>query len=392
MPLPAERTYRYVDTSRSPTAIISVEQFLRATPGGESCRKSPTYSPTSSSPSSPYFEKLKNQDPEEDHGLYQKKSVLTKVKERARKFRYSLSKRRMDDENVTPSWGVSLEEDEEEDPEYLGAPMYESELAPEEYKEYARQHPRANPVISEKHVLHNAVKLGAEQDQQKSRGAVSARFTTTTPNMTSETTAQKLTPVYVGVSNAANAISSKIQAVSSSTTAPAANDMSSHTSSLPSSSMQNSSSASLSGKNTSCQKSASLRDNLMNQCEQGDRARNVPTMQKSSSLSASMTENKNITSLMSASVKDYSMNKSEPRDDAKTVSQPQVMISEATSPKRTSSNAGVMDKVRGAVNSLLGNEEPSQQYGVKTPTTRTSSQQTQQVDQEENRRRILQEN
>ena len=91
-----------------------------------------------------------------------------------------------------------------------------------------------------------------------------------------------------------------------------------------------------------------------------------------------MTENKNITSLMSASVKDYSMNKSEPRDDAKTVSQPQVMISEATSPKRTSSNAGVMDKVRGAVNSLLGNEEPSQQYGVKTPTTRTSSQQTQQ--------------
>ena len=104
--------------------------------------------------------------------------------------------------------------------------VYESELAPEEYKEYARQHPRANPVISEKHVLHNAVKLGAEQDQQKSRGAVSARFTTTTPNMTSETTAQKLTPVYVGVSNAANAISSKIQAVSSSTTAPAANDMS----------------------------------------------------------------------------------------------------------------------------------------------------------------------
>lgn len=103
----------------------SYSMFLfAATPGGESCRKSPTYSPTSSSPSSPYFERLKNHNSEEDNGLCQKKSVLTKVKERAMKFRYSLSKRRMEDENVTPSWGVSLEDDEEEeeDPEYLGAP------------------------------------------------------------------------------------------------------------------------------------------------------------------------------------------------------------------------------------------------------------------------------
>ena len=254
--------------------------------------------------------------------------------------------------------------------------VYESELAPEEYKEYARQHPRANPVISEKHVLHHTVKLGVEQDSKKSRGPVNARFTTTTQpvtttsNMTSENIAEKLAPVYAGGSNAANAISSKILA-SGSTTAPATN-MSSQTSLVPSSSMQNSS-ASLCEKNT-CQKSASLRDHFMNQSEKGDGARNVSTMQKSSSLSASMSGNKNITSLKSASVKDYSMNKSEPREDAKTdVSQPQ-MISKATSPTRTSSNAGVMDKVRGAVNSLFGNEEPSQQYGVKTSTTRTSSQ------------------
>lgn len=86
---------------------------------------SPTYSPTSSSPSSPYFERVKHHDPEDDHGLYQKKSVLAKVKEKARRLRTSLSgKRRQEDGNLTPSWGVSLEdvEEEEEDAEYLGAP------------------------------------------------------------------------------------------------------------------------------------------------------------------------------------------------------------------------------------------------------------------------------
>ncbi|TKY48391.1 hypothetical protein E2542_SST25809 [Spatholobus suberectus] len=351
MPMP-ERTYRHIDTSRSPT-IASVEQFLRGT-GGDSARMSPTYSSTSSnSPSSPYFERLKHHDPEEDHGLYQKKSVLTKVKEKARKFRNSLSKRRQEDENVTPSWGVSLEdEEEEEDAEYLGAPMYESELAPEGYKENARQHPRANPVISEKHVLKNTVKLGVRQDQEKPRGPVNVKSTTTTtqpatitptpPNMTSETIAQKLTPAYTRGSNAAHSISSKIQAAVS-TAPPAANNMSSQTSST-----------------------APLTSS-------------VPSP-KQNSPSSSAPLNKN-TSQKGASVKDYLMNKSEPRDDAKTVSQPQV-TSEATSPMRTSSNAGVMDKVIGAVNSLLSNEEPSQQYGVKTPTTRTSSQTQQEAKQQ----------
>jgi len=68
---------------------------------------------------------MRLQDAEEDPSLCQKKSVLTKVKQKARKLCSSLSKRRMEDENVTPSWGVRLEdeeEEEEEDPEYLGAP------------------------------------------------------------------------------------------------------------------------------------------------------------------------------------------------------------------------------------------------------------------------------
>lgn len=48
------------------------------------------------------------------------------MKERAKKLRHSLSrKKQSEDGNSTPSWGVSLDEDEEdieEDAEYLGAP------------------------------------------------------------------------------------------------------------------------------------------------------------------------------------------------------------------------------------------------------------------------------
>lgn len=95
--------------------------------GGESSRMSPIYSPTSTnSASSPYFERMMHHDPEEDQGLYQRKSVLTKVKEKARKLvlrnSLSLSRKRQDDDNLTPSWGVRLEDEEEEDAEYLGAP------------------------------------------------------------------------------------------------------------------------------------------------------------------------------------------------------------------------------------------------------------------------------
>ncbi|RDX89238.1 hypothetical protein CR513_29056, partial [Mucuna pruriens] len=351
MPLP-ERTYKHVDTSRSPTRLAGVEQFLRG-PGGDSTRTmSPTYSPTSSnSPSSPYFERFKHHDPEEDHGLYMKKSVLTKVKEKAKKFRNSLSKRRQEDDNFTPSWGVRLEdEEEEEDPEYLGAPMYESELAPEGYKENARQHPRANPVISQNHVLQNTITLGVlQQDREKPCGLVKSS-TTSRPNITSEAIAQKLTPIYAGRSNAAYTISSKIQAAASKT--PSANNISPQS------------------------------------CSTALLASSVQTPMQNSPSSFS-TLNKNA-SQKGALAKDHLMNKSETRDDAKShVSHPHVTSEMSSRRSSSHNNAGVLDKMKGAVNSLIGNEEPSQQYGVKTPTIRTSPQ-TQQVGPEENRGRILQ--
>lgn len=212
--------------------------------------------------------------------------------------------------------------------------MYESELAPEALKENARQHPRANPVISEKHVLRSPVKSGVEQYQEKPLSPIKSTTTTqaataTLPgrNMTmTENLAQKLTPAYAEGSDsyAANSISSKIQGLAVSRTT--SSNMSSQTSSSAPLSTQTSFSSSLSGRNNSSPKGAS--------------------------------------------VKEYLKIKFEPGNDEKVLSE---VISEAMSPRRTSAStdAGVMDKVRGA---LLRNEEPSQQYAVKNPTTRASSQ------------------
>lgn len=81
----------------------------------EASKWSPHNSPTS----------RRDHEPEEDHTPH-RKSVLSKVKEKARKLRHSLSgkKKHSEEENMTPSFGVTMEdeEDEEEDAEYLGAP------------------------------------------------------------------------------------------------------------------------------------------------------------------------------------------------------------------------------------------------------------------------------
>ena len=328
MPQP-ERTYKHADTSTRSPSIATMEQFLR---GGESSKMSPTFSPSSSSPSSPYFERLKHHDPEEDHGLYQRKSVLTKVKEKARKLvmRNNLNnRRRQDDENLTPSWGVSLEDEEgegeEEDAEYLGAPIYESELAPEDYKENARQHPRANPVISEKRVLRTA-KSG---DQENSLSPIKCNTTTTTltsttnsPNQNMTTNHEKLTPSNFETSTNAS---------------PHSTSSKSH----------------------------------------GVPITPVPPLISSSSFSS-----------VPLSVR------------STTTTSPKSVYSQALmSPRKSSNASGVIEKVKGAVNSLLKNDEqPQQKYGVKSPTIRSAnssqiSNTTPEVNKEaENIGRILQTN
>ncbi|KAI4334556.1 hypothetical protein L6164_019234 [Bauhinia variegata] len=396
-----EHMQRHVDTGKTP-ANPTVEQLR----GAEVSKVSPT---SSSSPSSPYFERMNHHDPEEEHGHHQKKSVLTKVKEKAKKLRRSLSKKKHEDGNVTPSCGVTLEEDEEEeDPEYLGAPMYESELAPEGCRENARQHPRATPVISEKHVLPSTVRPGVEQEQERTIAPSSRRTirpTTSNPpsprQQTTETVAEKLAPVYSTRSHAAaDSITAKFQGIgfsktaeyqNSSVTAPAAEIQG-----MAVSKHQNPSAIAkrapptFSAPDTPGSKAASQ---SFSGATVVPRTSSAPVTPQASSASLKKTSPTDQIWDKGVSVKEYLLNKFEPGEDEKALSQ---VISEAMSPGRTPGDAGVMEKVREAVSSLLRNEEPSQ-IPVSNISSRNSSQipvstTVHEVDQDENHGRILQTN
>lgn len=194
--------------------------------------------------------------------------------------------------------------------------MYESELAPEGYKEHARQHPREIPSISEKQVLASSVNRSVEQEREKpatfTTAATSPKHTSSpaTPNKTTpppnktltETVTEKLAPAYTTVSDATHAIASKIQGLTiSSPAAPGAKE-------LPA---------------LEAEKPAS------------------PAGQKWDK---------------GVSVKEYIKSKFEPGEDERALSQ---VITEAMSPKRSPGEVGVVEKVREAVTSFLWKEEPS---------------------------------
>lgn len=160
-------------------------------------------------------------------------------------------------------------------------------MAPEPYKETARQHPRAIPVVSENRVLLSSVKNEAEQEKEK-------------PNKTiTETVSDKLGPAYAAVSDATHAIASKIAGL---TVATDTGD-------------------------------DSAADNGMMKLGKG-----------------SETWDKGV------SVKEYLMNKFEPGEDERALSQ---AITEAISPRRVTGDVGVVEKVKGAVNSLLHSDDSS---------------------------------
>ncbi|XP_077236886.1 uncharacterized protein LOC143878495 [Tasmannia lanceolata] len=159
------------------------------------------------SPMSPSFGK--SYDHEEDQNHHVKKSVLARVKDKAKKWRQTLIKKKHghDGGNTTPAWGVNLEEDDdEEDPEYHGAPMYESEMAPDGYKETAMQHNTTPPIVAEKHVLEP--KAVREEQTQKNGGKT-----------LTETVTDILVPAYTMVSEATHMIAGKIQGPPVATTA-----------------------------------------------------------------------------------------------------------------------------------------------------------------------------
>ncbi|XP_058109536.1 uncharacterized protein LOC131252825 isoform X2 [Magnolia sinica] len=121
-------------------------QMVRSQSGGEGGDEILGQDPT---PIAPAIGRSTSQ--EEDQNQPLKKSILMKVKEKARKLRNTLSKKKHED--VTLPGSVSREEKEEENPEYHEAPMRESELAPEAYNVTAKRNQAAPLVIPKRDVL-----------------------------------------------------------------------------------------------------------------------------------------------------------------------------------------------------------------------------------------------
>lgn len=94
--------------------------------------------------------------------------------------------------------------------------MYESELAPEPYKETARQNPRATPVIPDNHVLPSAIDSDANNKPKDSSTPAPIKTKTITETMT-----EKLAPAYSTVAEATQNIASKIPGLTVLSTPPA---------------------------------------------------------------------------------------------------------------------------------------------------------------------------
>lgn len=195
--------------------------------------------------------------------------------------------------------------------------MYESELAPEGYKETARQHPRAVHFVSEKHVLACSVNLGAADDQQEKEKPTMAE---------NVTTAQKLSPL-----DETHPIASKFQGLTVS--APAGSQsVSGEAAPLP----------------------MSCRTCRWPAPQTGSSP--VGTPQTCSAPAAPHSGNASFGEQIwdkGVSVKEYLIHKIEPGEDERALSQ---VISETMSPRRIPGDFGVVEKVREAVTSLLRNE------------------------------------
>ncbi|XP_014522090.1 mucin-5AC-like [Vigna radiata var. radiata] len=411
-----ERPQRQLETTaKAPPAIHTMEQLLQGE-SSKSSKNSPTCSssPSSnlSSPSSPFFQRLRSShDSEDDHSQNPKKSILTKVKEKAKKLRHSLSKKKHEDGNLSsPSSATAAEGDgAEEDAEFLGAPMYESEKTSTGYKPNAKQipSPRANPMIPEKHVVSSSDKHVVEQDHERSLYRSLSKRTThpatiitaTTPNATTasvtnvnvnthpstpsplnktttETTTPKLSTVRTEKPDVAHA-TSKVQGL----TVSKPSELHDH----PSPSSPSSSSPAAFAPKTS-------RSNLSYSAPRTPLARvatsqfptttprttSAPITLAPSAATSLSGKNTSPTAQIwdkGVSMKEYFLNKLEPGEDEKALSQ---VISEAMSPRKTPGDAGVMEKVREVVTSLLRTEEPAKYAdatNVATPsTTRLSPQ------------------
>ncbi|XP_068667616.1 uncharacterized protein, partial [Aristolochia californica] len=215
----------------------------------------------------PSFEKDYDHEEDYEHDHHSKKSVLAKFKEKARKWKQVLAKKRHghDHENSisTPAWGVSLDEEEElEDPYYHGAPMYETELVPDAYKDAPTHHETPPALcVTEKRRMYipeettTATAVAMERRSEDFRmnrsktlfetmaddrrsvllgessktitksvsdvsGAKASENNTTENKTLSATVSQMLAPAYAVVADATHLVASKIGVLGASPTAP----------------------------------------------------------------------------------------------------------------------------------------------------------------------------
>ncbi|XP_028775708.1 low-temperature-induced 65 kDa protein-like [Neltuma alba] len=324
--------YAPADTSKSPAP--TVEQLLR---GGEASK---------GSPSSSSSERSKHWDAHEDHSHHHKKSVLTKVKEKAKKLRHSLSKKKHDD-NVIPS---PVEDEDDDDTEYLGAPSNVISSSSERSKHWDahedHSHHHKKSVLTK--VKEKAKKLRHSLSKKKHDDNVIPSPVEDEDDDDTEYLGAPTTPSAPTTSRKVSSAVSSPKTPRSKAASKASYDPSTprHASSAP------------------VTPQASARNGYSDHIwDKG------------------------------VSVKEYLMNKFEPGEDDRALSE---VISEAMSPKTAPEDKGVMEKFRDAVTSLLRNDEPSQST-AQTPVTQTSSEipvstNAYEVGQEEDHGRILQAN
>nr|GMD64419.1 sialidase-like isoform X2 [Ipomoea batatas] len=228
-----------------------------------------------------------------------KKSVLTKVKERARKLRHSLSsnsRKKHDNQGhgevSTPRW------------------VYESELAPDSYKETARQHPRADALFSERNASPQCIKHGQEFEIENGK-----------ERSDSSNVAE--------ISGATQPIDSKFLG--------------------------------LTIRNTRVQSSREQRVQSSREQRTGENSDHGLALfgQFAEGRKYELQQQGIITPTKwdkGVSVKEYFMNKLEPGEDEKALSK---VISEAMSPRRAPGERGVVEKVKEVVSSFLRPQEPS---------------------------------
>ncbi|URD82790.1 hypothetical protein MUK42_05175 [Musa troglodytarum] len=207
-------------------------------------------------PTTPTLVNLYNHEDDFNHHQQQaKKSIMARVKEKAKKWRQMFVKKRHGDKenSVTPPWGVSLDEADEEDPDYHGSPKYEPEMALDSYEDSASDNqstihfpsPSEKSTIPQLSTFDREIGMkqandGHRQPQSDHGGDVKVvpappETTVITPTADktmvkdkylpqppvgdggdndktlSETVSETLAPAYAMISEATQALSSKIQ-------------------------------------------------------------------------------------------------------------------------------------------------------------------------------------